>query len=119
MLKVLIIDNDVESRENLRQHLLRLGMEVFIVDTGELAIEEMQKTPFDAVFAPLCLHGFGGRGIARWVKANGMEATRVFIMTSWKGELELDLLRFDGIRGVIRKPFVFSEIRDAVMENPG
>jgi DNA-binding response OmpR family regulator len=98
---------------------LRLGVEVLIVDTGELAIEEMQKSAFDAVFAPLCLYGLGGRGIARWVKANGMDATRVFIVTSWKCELELDLLRFDGIRGVIRKPFVFSEIRNAVMENPG
>jgi CheY-like chemotaxis protein len=119
MLKVLIIDDDAESREAMRQHLLRLGFEVFMVETGERALEELQKTAFSAVFAPLCLHGLGGRGIARWVKANRMDETRVFIMTSWKGELELDLLRFDGIRGVIRKPLVFSEIRDTVLASLG
>ncbi len=119
MFKVLIIDDDAESRETMRQHLLRLDFEVFIVETGESAIEKLLNEPFRAVFAPLCLKGMGGRGIARWVKANHLENTRVFIMTSWKGDLELDILRMDGIHGVIKKPLVFSEVRDTVLEHLG
>jgi DNA-binding response OmpR family regulator len=65
------------------------------------------------------MHSVSGRGIARWVKTSNGSDTKFFITTSWKGELERDLLRFDGINDVIRKPFSFSEIRDKVLEHLG
>jgi hypothetical protein len=40
-------------------------------------------------------------------------------MTSWRGQLDEGLLASDGIDGVVRKPLVFNEIRDEVLEHFG
>ena len=119
MFNILIIDDDFNLREMLRKCLLKLGCDVATAETAEGGIEKLKSFQFDAVFASLCLHSLGGRSIARWVKNNRVHGTKFFITTSWKGELERDLLRFDGIHDVIRKPFNFSEIRDKVLEHLG
>jgi DNA-binding response OmpR family regulator len=102
----------------LRKNLARLGCKVKCVTSSENGIEELKKTNFDAVFADLCVREKGGRSVARWVK-NESGKSKVFIVTSWKGELEPNLLRLDGIHAVIHKPFIFSEIRDKILEHIG
>jgi len=113
MTSVLNIDNSEESRITLNQYLSKLGLTISNAETADQAIEILTERSIDIVITPLCLHGIGGRGIARWVKANRAGITRVYITTSWKGELELDMLRLDGIEGVLKKPFNFSDIRSA------
>jgi DNA-binding response OmpR family regulator len=119
MFNVLIIDDDSNLREMLRKCLLKLGCDVSTAETAENGIEKLKSFAYDAIFASLCLHSLGGRGIARWVRNNYVNDTKFFITTSWKGDLERDLLQFDGIHDVIRKPFSFSEIRDKVLEHLG
>ena len=118
MFNVLVIEDNADLRETLKKCLVKLGCDVSTAETAENGIEQIKCLQFDAVFAPLCMHSLGGRGIARWVKLQSNE-TKFFIITSWKGELERDLLRFDGINDVIRKPFIFSDIRDKVLEHLG
>jgi CheY-like chemotaxis protein len=120
MFNILVIDHDADLRETLRRCLAKLGCDVSTAETSESGMEKMQSGQYDAVFASLCLQTLGGRGMARWVKTNNINNdTKFFITTSWKGDLELDMLRFDGIHDVIRKPFVFNEIRDKVLEHLG
>lgn len=64
------------------------------------------------------MRDMGGRSIARWVKTQ-YPSTKFFLVTSWKGELETNLLKLDGIQDVIHKPINFSEIRDKVLEHLG
>jgi CheY-like chemotaxis protein len=119
MFNVLVIDNDAGLRDSLTQCLARLGCDVATAETAESGMEQLRHFRYDAIFASLCLERFGGRGVARWVKDNGDTAVKFFLTTSWKGELEPDLLRIDGIHDVIRKPFVFNEVRDKVLEHLG
>jgi len=113
---MLIIEDSSEFCENLRHCLLRLGCNVSIASTAGVGIEKLQSSQYDAVFASLCLCSPGCRGVARWIKQHKTMDTKVFLTTSWKGDLERDLLRADGIHDVIRKPFSFNEIRDKVLE---
>ena len=115
---VLIIDDDSNLREALSRSLVRLGCEVSTAETAEKGVEQIKNGPYDAVFAALCVREMGGRGVARVVKSNSAN-TKFFLITSWKGELEPGLLRFDGIHDVIRKPINFTEIRDKVLEHLG
>ena len=115
---VLVIDDDLNLRDTLRRNLLRLGCDVAIADTAECGIDKLRSDKYDAVFAALCVRDMGGRSIARWVK-NRHNHTKFFIITSWKGDLEPNLLKLDGIHDVIHKPVNFCEVRDKVLEHLG
>jgi CheY-like chemotaxis protein len=119
MFNVLVIDDNSDLRDMLRKCLLKLGCDVAIADTAEGGIEKLKQFRYDAVFASLCMHTLGGRGLARWVRKNSTNDAKFFITTSWKGDFERELLLFDGIHDVIRKPFCFSEVRDKVLEHLG
>ncbi len=119
MFNILVVEDNPEFGESIRKCLLKIGCDVTISQTAEDGMEQLKDFQYDAVFASLCLHGMGGRGLARWVKTNGMNGLKFFITTSWKGDMEQGLLRFDGIHDVIRKPFRFTEVRDKVLEHLG
>jgi CheY-like chemotaxis protein len=116
--QVLIVSESSESQSDLKKNLIRLGCKVKTANTAENGIDELKKGSFDAIFADLCVREKGGRSIARWVKNESIQA-KVFIVTSWKGELELHVLQADGIHAVIHKPFIFNEIRDKLLEQIG
>jgi DNA-binding response OmpR family regulator len=116
--KVLIVSENSETQEGLKKNLTRLGCKVKIEITAESGIEELKNNNYDAVFADLCIKERGGRSVARWVKNEAVQS-KVFIVTGWKGELDPHLLKVDGIHAVIHRPFVFSEIRDKLLEQIG
>ena len=116
--KILIIEDQPANQEALKKSLFRLGCQVSVVDTAEKGIEEIRKKKFDAVFAALCVREKGARSVARFVKNNLLE-TKFFVVTSWKGDMEQKLLQFDGIHDIIRKPFIFTEIRDKLLAHLG
>jgi len=115
---VLIIDDDAGLREILRKSLLRLGCEVTIADTAERGLDQLKSSHYNAVFAALCVRDMGGRSIARWAKQHSIE-TKFFLVTSWRGDLEQNILKLDGIHDVVHKPINFSEVRDKVLEHLG
>jgi CheY-like chemotaxis protein len=116
--KILVIEDNPATQEVLKRFLSRLGCQVFTVDTAEKGIEELNNVHYDAVFAALCVREKGARNVARWVK-NKSPQTKFFVITSWKGDLESNLLQIDGIHGVIRKPLIFKEISDKILEHLG
>jgi DNA-binding NtrC family response regulator len=118
-LNVLVVDGNAVLRDSLERLLARLGCAVATAASVESGMEQVRQVKYDAVFASLCLERSGCREMAKWMKDNGAPGTKFFITTGWKGELEPDLLRLNGISDVIRKPFEFSEVRDKVREHFG
>jgi CheY-like chemotaxis protein len=116
--KILVIEDNPATQEVLKRSLSRLGCEVFAVDTAETGTDELKKNHYDAVFAALCVREMGARSVARWVKNNSQQ-TKFFVVTGWKGDLETNLLQMDGIHDVVRKPLIFTEIRDKLLEHLG
>jgi CheY-like chemotaxis protein len=114
---VLVIDDNAVLRNSLKQLLEKLGCAVATADTAETGIEQLQRSRYDAIFSALCLKQFGGTGMARWVKDNAAEGTKFFLTTSWKGELEPELLRSIGIQDVIRDPYDYNKLRDTMREH--
>lgn len=116
--RALVVGDNPSTQKALQNVLVRLGYGVTLAEDSDGAIRELQRENFDAVFSELCIRDAGGRGIARWVRDNCL-STKCFILTSWRGNLENDLLNLDGINGVVRKPIVFNEVRDTVIEHFG
>ena len=109
---ILIVENETRVYEMLKGHLERLGCSVTRSTTSESAIKNLSSGDYEAVFAALCIKEKGARYIARWLKENKPHI-QFFIVTGWKGELEPELLDNEGIHGVIHKPVIFEEIKNA------
>jgi CheY-like chemotaxis protein len=116
--KVLVVEDNAATSTALQNALNRLGCQVISSSSSDEAIQELQKGQFDAVFAELCVRENGGRSVARFVKNQNLPS-KCFIITGWKGDLEPGLLKNDGIHDIIRKPLIFKEIRDKVLEHFG
>jgi DNA-binding response OmpR family regulator len=118
-LNVLVIDNNADLRDSLKQLLEKLGCAVATAVSADNGKEEMRRCRYDAVFASLCIERFGGRQMARWTQENAAGRTKFFVTTSWQGELEPDLLRLNGINDVLRSPFNLGEVREKIQEHLG
>ncbi|MDG5814321.1 response regulator [Chitinispirillales bacterium ANBcel5] len=109
--RVLIVEDDKDVQEALVRSLRRLGCETSVENTAEKGVESIKNNHFDAVLVSLCVREMGGRSVARMVR-NISEDTKTFLVTGWKGDLESNLLRIEGIHDVIRKPLNFSTIKE-------
>jgi DNA-binding response OmpR family regulator len=116
--QALVIEDNPSTTATLQNALSRLGWRCVAVQTAEEGVAQFGRCSFDAVFAELCVREQGGRFVARWVKDQNL-AAKVFIVTSWKGELDERLLLIDGIHDVVRKPLIFSEVRDRILKHFG
>jgi DNA-binding response OmpR family regulator len=118
-LNVLIIDDNADLRDSLKQLLEKLGYAVATAASAEIEKLEQDRFRYDAVFASLCLKCLGGRRMAKWAQENSAGRAKFFITTGWQGDLEPDLLRSNGIHDVIRRPYKFNELRDKIREHLG
>lgn len=112
----LVVDDSSTVAVPLQTALGRLGCLVRVVNSTDEARSELSEKQYDLVFVELCARGEGGgRGIARWIKSRCLP-TRCLLLTGWRGELDHSVLRYDGIHGVIRKPLIFNDIRDTMID---
>ena len=118
MFNALVIDDNFDTRTTFKRALNRLGCNVKEAETAENGLSQLTSMFYHVVFAALCVKDLGARGVARWVKSNSPN-TKFFIITSWKGKLEENILAIEGIHGVIHKPLLFAEIRDLLLDQLG
>jgi len=69
MLSILIIDDDVQIRQLLRDYLSGFGMSVVAVADGKAMADVLEKEFFDLVILDLMLHGEDGLSLCRSLRA--------------------------------------------------
>src|ERR1700692_4471680 len=65
---ILVTDDDPQLRRVLRRTLDALGFEVSESSTGEQALEEVERRPFDAVLLDVNMPGIGGIAACREIR---------------------------------------------------
>lgn len=70
MLSILIVDDDVQIRELLREYLSDFSMSVIAVADGKEMLEMLENTTFDLVILDLMLPGVDGLTLCRNLRAN-------------------------------------------------
>jgi two-component system OmpR family response regulator len=68
-LSILIVDDDEQIRQLLRDYLAGFGMSVVAVADGEAMADALEKTLFDLVILDLMLPGEGGLSLCRNLRA--------------------------------------------------
>ena len=111
--RVLIIDDDYRVWSLVRDVAQEQGCEVVSVESGERALEELEKRDFDLIFVDLVLPGLDGVDILKAIKAN-VNGALVAVVTGY-GD---DSIAFDamplGPLVLVRKPVDTADITGIV-----
>ncbi|PYV93662.1 MAG: hypothetical protein DMG05_00865 [Acidobacteria bacterium] len=65
--RLLVVDDEIGMAESLRMLLSRLGYEVSIANSGEMALQELGCKPFDLIITDLVMEGLNGYDILDFV----------------------------------------------------
>jgi excisionase family DNA binding protein len=101
---VLIVDDDPMIREVLREIIKDQHYVVVAADTGEAALDEIEKQHFDLIFLDLLLPGISGIQLLEKIKDKDKESV-VVIITAFADEPAALKAMSLGPLLLIRKPF--------------
>ncbi|MCK6528452.1 response regulator [Myxococcota bacterium] len=113
LLRILLIDDQEELREILRQTLASRGYGVDSVASGTEGIERLRRGGIGIVLADLGLPDASGWEVAATAKAL-CASTAVVLMTIWSGEVDPRSLRAHGVDLMLPKPFRSEELLRAM-----
>ena len=109
----------VEDEESLltlgRKMLARMGHQVSCAENGQkaLSIYKEERNEIDLVILDMTMPVMNGMDCFRELRA--MDPTiKVLIATGHRLEESTDLLKAEGVYGLLHKPYVFGELADAV-----
>jgi two-component system NtrC family sensor kinase len=115
--RILVVDDELEIGELLRDILLVDGHFVTVVTDGETALARLEAEPFDLVLSDLMMPGMDGPALWRELCRRMSEPRPGFVLVTG------DSLRLDRIAriretgcAVIEKPFEPSDVRRVVRE---
>ncbi|MCE1248161.1 MAG: response regulator [Firmicutes bacterium] len=111
--KILVVEDDPSVRM-LLENLLKLeGYQVVLAAKGETAIELLGEAKFDLMFTDLGMPGMSGYQLS--VKVRDIDPSLPIIMiTGWESRLDRDKMDEFNIDYIMAKPFLFSEVIEAI-----
>lgn len=103
-MRILIVEDEQHLADGLRFNMEAEGYEAEVAADGDVALEKLNKTTFDAVVLDVMLPTVDGFEVARTMRANG-DYTPILMLTA-RGRPEDVLLGFEaGTDDYLAKPF--------------
>jgi len=112
---ILIVDDNPEVIQTLRQVLESASHEVMAVTEGEEGIKKYRESKFDIVITDIGMPGISGLEVSRTIKAHD-PAAKVLLITAWGVQLDQKQIEESGASLVIQKPFEKARILSAIEE---
>ena len=109
---ILVVDDDIAHRTMLRI-LLEWEYEISEADSGWIAIEKVQKTPYDLVIMDVRMPEIGGMEALDKIKAINPEIP-VVMMTAYLSNETVSKALEKGAYGYLTKPFDFENLRQTI-----
>lgn len=113
--KTLVVDDEKEIREGLKEFLEILNLEVQTAPNGKEAFEKILSENFDLLLIDMYMPEMDGLTLVKQLSLSNMELPYIIIMTGYAGELTEDLkelLQKKIVRKVLKKPFTFQTIEE-------
>ncbi|MBI1846943.1 MAG: response regulator [Candidatus Rokubacteria bacterium] len=110
---VLVIDDEKEVAEVLRDLLARDGHRVVICGDGESGLARFQTDTFEFVITDLGMPGLSGWDVARLIKL-WKPGTPVAMVTGWGDRIDPAEAEARGVDYLVNKPFKRDHVRDLV-----
>ncbi len=113
--KILVVDDEEDIREALKDYLAELGYEVSVADNGKTAYEALLAKDYDLVLMDMFMPEMNGAEVLLRLKEVGKIPSYVVLMTGYAGEdtATIEALKQEGIiKKVLRKPFSFKDLEE-------
>lgn len=107
--KILIVDDELEIRELINKYLLKENMITKMVDSGERALDQMEKEQFDLVILDIMMGGIDGFEVLRRIRTKNILQHVIFLSAKdqdYDKILGLGL----GADDYVSKPFIPGEL---------
>jgi PAS domain S-box-containing protein len=113
--RILLIEDEEDVRELLRDILAGAGHEVELAKNGSEGITLFKEKEFDLVFTDLGMPVMSGWEVAEKVKSINVNVP-VALITGWNVALEESRMNDSGVNLVIHKPFEIEQVLNLVRE---
>lgn len=109
--RFLLVDDDAENLDSLREILVRDGHEADTAMSGAEAIAKLRSSlAYDVILCDLGMPGMNGWEVEREARQIAAQ-TSFYILTGWGGETERPNASVGSVSGVLTKPVDLNEIR--------
>jgi len=115
--KILVVDDEEDIRSALEDYLTDLGFEVETAKNGREALELLSTKKYDLLLMDMFMPEMSGTETLIKLIEKGISLPYTIIMTGFAGESHelLDTLLKEGkIKKVLRKPFTFKDLEEAL-----
>lgn len=103
---ILIVEDDTDIQQLVSYNLIRAGFNVSCADSGEEALDILQKESFDCILLDLMLPGLSGIEVCGRLRKQPNDITAPIVMLTAKGEEEDIVAGLEsGADDYIPKPF--------------
>jgi hypothetical protein len=113
MKRILIVDDEKDIREILRDLLEDLG-EVVGVENGALALAQMQSSHFDLIVSDYNMPALNGMQLLKKMNEIGIKTPLIWITGRSTKDLVVDAWK-EGVFDYIEKPFDLEQVRKSVI----
>jgi DNA-binding response OmpR family regulator len=110
--RLLVVEDDAGIQEVLRLELTEQGFDVQVVDSGEAAVEHVDKNPVDLVLLDLRMPGMDGVETAKALKER--RPNLPIVLCSVFDEKRLEPYMGREIQAFLPKPFTFRRLQTTV-----
>ncbi|NEO84842.1 MAG: response regulator transcription factor [Spirulina sp. SIO3F2] len=115
MKRILIVDDDTQLRESLRDFFLELDYQVEDFTSGSVALQQLQQQPPDLILSDVTMPEMDGWEFCRQVRAIPAGQLIPFIFLSAKDDLKDRVKGHEiGADDYLTKPFAMRELRAKV-----
>ncbi|MFQ5457343.1 MAG: sigma-54-dependent transcriptional regulator [Myxococcota bacterium] len=112
-IRVLVIDDDVSTRDYLRALITRNGWKVFSAESGEQAISELEKVRPTLITLDLVLPGMDGIETLRLIKEKDGDVPVIMLSGHGQAKTIVQAMKL-GATDFLRKPFESEELKIAI-----
>jgi len=107
--KILLVEDDPHLAKGLQFNLEREGYEVFLVDNGASALDQLREKDFDLIVLDLMLPGLGGLEVARTIRETNIRFP-ILMLTAKSSKKDREIGLQAGADDYLTKPFHLPEL---------
>ena len=107
--KILLVEDDPHLAKGLRFNLEREGYEIFLVDNGISALDQLREKDFDLIILDLMLPKMGGLEVARTIRETNIRFP-ILMLTAKSSKKDREIGLEAGADDYLTKPFHLPEL---------